>query len=443
MPATRCSLRGGTYAERVKVERGAGPPGAGVLIERGERPVVSGQLSIGNPSYWTIRGIGVTWAKGNPDEPMARIYGGTGWTLTGAEIWGAHSSSGLHIDDGPRNNLGSWAVIGNCIHDTYPTNGQHQDHNIYVDDMSASPNPRGVIARNLIFNAVNGRGIKLGPGRPTGGAVNVSVQYNTIYNSAQNVGVSRDSAGVVIYRNILAKASEANAYGFELNGPGNIVRDNVGGEAPEFLKNVGGLRPLADGGANVFPVEPYFDSIGCGGFTPRSWAPTEPTADGTRLLIGGKVFMGSLLAHRSHRVPRRVRTTVDRGTARARRSPAVRHGGDRRAGRPPAAGIRAARAGRSSARQSRGLRRCGRGSALGDDPRRRAQRLQDLAARHPAGTGVRRAHRPVPRRGGAVSSTIAKGACGGARATSSSPPPPATRRCTSTPSTASCCRSGA
>jgi len=261
-------VRSGTYPERVKVNVAPGRPRAGVLVSNfpGERPVVSGQLWIGNPSYWTIRGIGVTWATGNPDEPMARIYGGTGWLLTGAEIWGAHSTSGLHIDDGPRNNLGSWAVIGNCIHDTYPTNGQHQDHNIYVDDMSASPNPRGVIARNLIFNAVNGRGIKLGPGGATGGAINVSVQFNTIYNSAQNVGVSRDSAGVVIYRNILAKASEANAYGFQLNGPGNTVRDNLGADAREFLKNVDGRRPLVDGGGNVYPVEPHFDSIGCGGF---------------------------------------------------------------------------------------------------------------------------------------------------------------------------------
>jgi Protein of unknown function (DUF1565) len=263
-------VRGGTYTERVKVNVAPGRLGARVLVTNspGERPVVSGQLWIGNPSYWTIGGINVTWATGNPDEPMARIYGGTDWTLTGAEIWGAHSTSGLHVDDGPRDNLGRWAVIGNCIHDTYPTNGEHQDHNIYVDDISASPNPSGVIERNLIFNAINGRGIKLGPGGVTGGAINVSVRYNTIYNSAQNVGVSRDSAGVVIYRNILAKASEANAYGFHLNGPGNTVRDNVGADAPQFLANVDGRRPLVDGGGNLYPAALYFDSIGCGGFHP-------------------------------------------------------------------------------------------------------------------------------------------------------------------------------
>ena len=260
-------VRGGSYRERIKLRVAPGSPDARVLVSsfHGERPVVRGQLWLGEPSYWTIRGIDVTWAAGNPDEPMARIYGGTGWELTGAEIWGAHSTSGLHVDDGPRDNLGSWAVKGNCIHDTHPTNGENQDHNIYVDDMSSSPNPRGVIARNLLFNAVNGRGIKLGPGGETGGAFNVRVRFNTIFNDAQNIGVSRDSSGVRIYRNVLAKAEESNVYGFELNGRGNRVRDNLGADAPAFLVNIGGGRPLADGGGNRRARRLEFDSIGCRG----------------------------------------------------------------------------------------------------------------------------------------------------------------------------------
>ena len=261
-------VRGGTYLARVKVNVAPGRPKARVLVTNfpGERPVVKGQLWIGNPSYWTIRGINVTWAKGNPDEPMTRVYGGTGWKLTGAEIWGAHSTSGLHIDDGPRNDLGSWAVTDNCIHDTYPTNGEHQDHNVYVDDMSASPNPHGVISRNVMFDAVNGRGIKLGPGGTTGGAENVTVAYNTIFNSAQNVGVSRDSSGVRIYRNLFVKAKEANVLGFELEGHRNLLRDNIGAEAPAFLANTGGRRPLDDGGGNLHAGKIAFDSIGCSGF---------------------------------------------------------------------------------------------------------------------------------------------------------------------------------
>jgi hypothetical protein len=263
----RLFVRGGTYTERIKVGVAPGRSRARILVSNfaRERPVVKGQLWIGNPSYWTIRGINVTWAKGNPDEPMARVYGGTGWRFSGAEIWGAHSTSGLHVDDGPRNNLGSWKVTGNCIHDTYPTNGQNQDHNLYVDDMSSSPNPRGLIARNRIFNAVNGSGIKLGPGGTTGGAFDVVVEYNTIVNSAQNVGISRDSSGVRIYRNVLVNADGANVLGFKLQGRRNVVRDNVGAGAPHFLANTGGRHQLVDGGGNRHPRSLDFDSIGCRG----------------------------------------------------------------------------------------------------------------------------------------------------------------------------------
>ena len=260
-------MRGGSYTERVKIHAAPGRRRKRVVVRNfpGERPVVRGQLWIGNPSFWTIRGINVTWARGNPNEPMARIYGGTHWRLTGSEIWGARSTSGLHIDDGPRSNLGRWTVKGNCLHDTHPTNALNQDHNLYVDDMSSSPNPRGVVARNLMFNAVNGRAIKLGPGDETGGVLNVTVRYNTMYNSAQNVGVSRDSSGVRIYRNILVRAEEANVLGFRLNGRSNVVRDNIGAQAPRFLANTGGSRPLVDGGGNRHRA-PGFDSIGCRGF---------------------------------------------------------------------------------------------------------------------------------------------------------------------------------
>jgi hypothetical protein len=271
-PGDRLYVRGGDYRERIKLSVAPGRPGARILVRNfpGERPVVRGQLWLGNPSYWTIRGIDVTWAGGNPNEPMARMYGGTGWKLTRAEIWGAHSTSGLHIDDGPRSNLGRWAVTKSCIHDTHPTNGLNQDHNIYVDDMSSSPHPSGLIARNLLFNAPNGRGIKLGPGDESGGAKNVLVRHNIIYNSAQNVGVSRDSSGVSIVRNILVRAGEANVFGFQLEGDHNEVRDNVGAAAPRFLANTGGSRPLIDGGGNRRARTTRFESIGCGGFHSRA-----------------------------------------------------------------------------------------------------------------------------------------------------------------------------
>lgn len=263
-------VRGGTYSERVKVTVAPGRRNARVHVRNfpGERPVLRGQLWIGNPSHWTIRGLNIAWAAHNPNEPLVRIFGGTGWRLTHSEIWGAHSTSGLQIDDGPGNNLGRWAVRRNCIHDTFPTNGVNQDHNVYVGDMSASPSPHGIISHNILFNAENGRGIKLGPGGVTGGAFNVEVRFNTIYNSSQNVSLSRDTSRVTIERNILVKARQSNITGFRLRGSGNVARENIGHAAPRFFARTGAPRSLIDGGGNLRSQHPWFDSIGCSGFHP-------------------------------------------------------------------------------------------------------------------------------------------------------------------------------
>ena len=121
----RLYVRGGTYASASSSwpPRAAGTRACASGTSPASARFCSGQLWIGDPSYWTIRGLDVAWAAGNPNEPLVRIYGGTGWRLTRSEIWGAHSTSGLQIDDGPRNNLGRWLVKGNCIHDTFATNG--------------------------------------------------------------------------------------------------------------------------------------------------------------------------------------------------------------------------------------------------------------------------------------------------------------------------------
>jgi hypothetical protein len=123
-----------------------------------------------------------------------------------------------------------------------------------------------VISHNILFNAENGRGIKLGPGGTDGGAINVDVRFNTIYNSSQNVSLSRDTTGVVVERNILAKASESNITAFKLYGSDNVARENIGDAAPRFLVKSGTPGSLIDGGGNLRSRDPRFDSIGCAGF---------------------------------------------------------------------------------------------------------------------------------------------------------------------------------
>jgi hypothetical protein len=259
--------RGGTYDEQVHATTlAAGTPKRRITVANapGERPVIRGQLWLAYPSYWTISGINVTSDGQRTNEHMVNIYGGTDWVLEGSEIWGARSYAGLLIGDGKRNNLGRFDVRNNCIHDTYPTNGANQDHNIYIDDTTKSPYAHGVIERNLIFDAYNGRGIKLGPPGGTGGPRNVTVRYNTFFGAYQNVSLSRDASHNRIYRNIFSDATDASIGAYHLAGTDNLAYDNLTFDSARIAD-----AGITLGPGNRFPLDPQFDRIGCDGFHPR------------------------------------------------------------------------------------------------------------------------------------------------------------------------------
>ncbi len=268
----RLYVRGGLYVERVLARPAPGRAGAPILVAgyNHEHPLIVGQLWIGEARYFTFAGINVTWGRANPDAPMVRFYGGNHWVLRDTEIFGAHSTSALHIDDGPNDDLGRWQVYDNCIHDTFPTNGENQDHNIYVDDMSHSSHPNGLIARNIIFDAPNGRGIKLGPGGTAGGPRNVTVRNNTIYNQVENISVSQAASNIKIERNILLHAADQNIGGFRLRGVRDDAVDNVAGQSPHLLVNTQSRHVIGDKD-NHYPETVSFDSISCSGFHPTTW----------------------------------------------------------------------------------------------------------------------------------------------------------------------------
>jgi hypothetical protein len=267
-PGDALYARGGTYVQRVKATALVpGALGRRILVANfpGERPVIHGMFWLAYPSYWTIDGINVTWDAANPNQHMVQIYGGTNWVLEHAEIWGAHSYAGLLIGDGERNNLGQFTVRDNCIHDTYPTNGANEDHDVYIDDTTHSPNVRGLIERNIIYGARNGRGIKLGPPDPIGGPTHLVIQYNTIAGAYQDVSFSRAASNNLLTRNLLVNARQANVGTYLLYGKNNVVRNNAGFGAPRFAD-----PGVVIGTGNKFPLNPRFDSVGCRGFHPSN-----------------------------------------------------------------------------------------------------------------------------------------------------------------------------
>ncbi|HEU4571348.1 MAG TPA: hypothetical protein VFR93_01575, partial [Candidatus Limnocylindrales bacterium] len=195
-------------------------------------------------------------------QHMVKLTGGSNWTFRNAEVWGARSFAGILVTSGPSN----WRITGNCIHDTYPSNSTNQDHNIYVNSgLSAGP---GSIDHNILFNATNGRNVKLGAPSigDANGTQNVTIAWNTMVNASQNVSISGSSRNNTVEHNLIVKSAENRLiYGYSLAGTGNVARDNLGFAASNLIDGTN----ITDGGGNVFPRDPKFDgTASCDAFHP-------------------------------------------------------------------------------------------------------------------------------------------------------------------------------
>ncbi|HEX9766634.1 MAG TPA: cell wall-binding repeat-containing protein [Nitriliruptorales bacterium] len=276
-PGDTLIVHGGTYRERVRDPRTApATEDAPILVTAaaGERPVIQGLLWLRGIDHWTLDGIHVTWddATGGADEHMVKVTDGTGWQLRNAEIWGARSFAAVLVASSGGQEPRDWRITGSCIHDTHASNGTNQDHLIYVNSGLASG--PGLIDGNLLFGASNGNGVKLGgPNASSGGAAHVMLRHNTIHGTAQNVLIAYDASGNVLEGNVLSEVGEGygNVRGYRLEGEGNVARGNAGWGASSLLNNDEGYVGVADGGGNVFPLDPEFDATdGCSGFVPSN-----------------------------------------------------------------------------------------------------------------------------------------------------------------------------
>jgi hypothetical protein len=283
LPKLECGdtllARGGSYVENATGMVLQACPASSPIQVQGyadERPVIVGLLWLDRPSHWTFDGINVTWSPSNlPTQHMVKVINGVGWVFKNAELWGAESYANLLVVSTMAGEPADWTVAYNCIHDNYGANDNvNGEQLVYVNTHDT---PGGVVSRNILFNAANGMGVKLG-GASEGedGPSGVVVRYNTIYNTTQNVFVAWSAKDNEIYRNILGKVdldlSDAygNIRGFELTGRGNVAHDNVGFLANSLIYNDPGYVGVQDAGSNLFPLNPMFDAKSCQGFDPRN-----------------------------------------------------------------------------------------------------------------------------------------------------------------------------
>jgi hypothetical protein len=292
-PGDTLLVRGGTYVERItSVVYRAGTTGNPIRAAAypGERPIIKGVLQIRNADHWTFDGINVVWDAASIEDPAVKLMHGVGWSFINAEVWGARSYAGIFVGSGEVGEPANWRIAGNCIHDTYAAHAPFQDHNLYIGLKLEDQSGPGVVERNILFNASNGDNIKVGGGGE-GGAEDVIVRNNTLYNASQNAVIIGATARTTFERNLMSKSTGKwwypNLRGQDVTGAGNIARDNAGFAAAKFLSSTNSPKPIVDMGGNRFPLDPKFNTGGCAGFRPQNaaakvfgrWAPSgDPMA---------------------------------------------------------------------------------------------------------------------------------------------------------------------
>jgi hypothetical protein len=279
-PGDTLIVRGGLYEEvlgeqtPVKIRQGTAIAPIAVQAYPRERPVLKGLLWLSRPSYWTLDGINVTWQDGlSSRSHMVRLINGVGWKFRRAEVWGAKSYAGILVGSTLENEPSNWEVSLCTVRDTMPSNSTNQDHLIYVN--SGLTAGRGMIRRNILYNASNGNGIKLGGASAGQGTQNVTVRYNTIYNTNQGILVSWLSQNNRIERNLIGEVGRnyGGIRGYQLDGGKNVARDNYIFRARHTLLNDAGYIGVLDGGQNIMEEDPLFESL-----TPRGFRPARESA---------------------------------------------------------------------------------------------------------------------------------------------------------------------
>lgn len=263
---------------------GQGAPGAPITVTAADPanpPLLLGRLYFQNPQYFVVDHLRIE--SNIRLAPAITVVGGTGWSITNNELWGARStaafgnvlvknSDGRGALPGPT----GFSITGNCIHDASPINTTAGYHNIYVQ-FAGNAATSGTISRNLIYNHPAGSGIKLGPGGgATQGPWNVSVVNNTILRGAEQITLSQDVRANAINGNLMgvstAKFSNGSlnnstgVFGASVRGPGNVLTNNYVFKAARVLYDRGGRIRLGPG--NGVRPDPGLTSIGCGGAIP-------------------------------------------------------------------------------------------------------------------------------------------------------------------------------
>jgi hypothetical protein len=268
-------VHGGVYREVLtQLNLHDGREGRPIAVTNvpGERAVLKGAVWLRRPDHWSINGINVTWDRGltNPPRFMVKVTGGVGWAWNNSEIWGSRGSANMFVAGFGNSEPSGWALTGDCFHGLSAAHGAGSATNLVLGEM-VQPG-RGVIQRNLIYNAENQDNLAVGSARAAAG--NVDIRYNTIYGGRVAINLHGGAHNVRIARNVLGGTSSYVLVRYDLkHSPHTVLHQNYGVLSPDGLPGARRMmRPDTDAaiggrGNVVSDQDPAFPDPGsCDGF---------------------------------------------------------------------------------------------------------------------------------------------------------------------------------
>ncbi len=249
------------------------------------RPILVGGLQIWGASYWRLQNVRIQAAGAG--FVALNLWGGVGWQVTGSEFYGARITGAITnvFIGGANGTPRAFQFSSNCVHDAaLGATSVHTNHDIYVN-YAGSGLAGGVISRNVIFNAPNGVGIKIGAGGLTTaiGPSGLRVAYNTIVNSGRQVLLTGNVRNNRIYANLFYGAltqlsgdsRTMNVYSNSVTGTNNILDHNYGFRASMLLWDPTHSIRL---GVNAFSTAASANPLLRGGSICSGLVPTNPAS---------------------------------------------------------------------------------------------------------------------------------------------------------------------
>lgn len=175
---------------RVQARRGTPTmPITVTAVDPANPPMIMGSLKFFAADYWRISRLRVKSTV--PGKEALWMAGGTGWTVSYNEFWGARDTgayANVTIGGNATGSPRGFRFSANCVHDAAQTTRGNTDHNIYVN-FPGNSSTGGQIDHNIIWGHGRGVGIKLGNGGAIGalGPWGVMVQANTVTEGGRQI----------------------------------------------------------------------------------------------------------------------------------------------------------------------------------------------------------------------------------------------------------------